>query len=101
LGSDRSAHTDLERKPVVLQYALKEPVMRTPKSRTAEPIEPAVVDTACHRLEQAMGCTYERAFDLLYGAAASQGGGLYQLARIVSRASDVKPFVRERGKFHH
>jgi hypothetical protein len=41
-----------------------------------------------------MGCSRERAFDLLYGAAASRGGELYELARLIAQASDAKPYVQ-------
>jgi hypothetical protein len=59
----------------------------------------AVLHTACRRLERELGCSSERAFDLLYGAASSQGGGLYELAGIIARASDVKPYVLALEKY--
>ncbi len=57
------------------------------------------MQTACTRLEQELGCSTERALDLLYGAANSQGGGLYELAGIIARARDVKPYVHALQKF--
>jgi hypothetical protein len=69
------------------------------KKRQAEKVDPAVMDTACRRLEAELGCSEERALNLLYGAAASQGGGLYELAHIIARAIDVKPYINALEKF--
>ncbi len=63
-------------------------------------VDPAVMQTACRRLEQELGCSTERAFDLLYGCANSQGGGLYELASIIAHARDVKPYVNALEKYH-
>ncbi len=73
--------------------------MKTARKRQVESVDPAIMDTACRRLEQELGCSEERAFNLLYGAAASQGGGLYELARIIARANDVKPYINALEKY--
>ncbi len=69
------------------------------KKRHVEQVDPTVMDTACRRLEQELGCSEERALNLLYGAAASQGGGLYELAHIIARANDVKPYINALEKY--
>ncbi len=63
--------------------------------------DPDVLQMACQRVQQVLGCSEERAFDLLYGAAAAQGGGLYELARILTRAHDVTPYLRALEKFRN
>ncbi len=69
------------------------------RKRHVEPVDPTIMDTACRRLEQELGCSEERALNLLYGAAASQGGGLYELAHIIARANDVRPYINALEKY--
>ncbi len=61
--------------------------------------DPKVVQAACDRLQEALGCSEERAFDLLYGAAASQGGGLYELASIIAHAIHPLAYVEALEKY--
>ena len=61
--------------------------------------DPKVVQAACDRLQQVLGCSEERAFDLLYGAAASQGGGLYELASIIAHAIYPLAYVEALQKY--
>ncbi len=51
----------------------------------ARKIDPGVLDTACRRLKNELGCSDERAFDLLYGwAADAEGKPVYGLAQVVA-----------------
>lgn len=69
------------------------------RQQSVAPVDPAVMQTACRRLEQELGCSTERALDLLYGCASSQGGGLYELASIIARANDVRPYANALDKY--
>ncbi len=51
----------------------------------AQKLDPGVLDTACRRLKNELGCSDERAFDLLYGwACGSEGKPTYGLAQVVA-----------------
>ncbi len=46
--------------------------------------EPGVLDTACRRIREELGCSDERAFDLLYGwVESSQNAPCHGLAQVV------------------
>ncbi len=61
---------------------------------------PEDIHVACRRIQESLGCTEERALDLLYGIAVSQGGGLYELAHILAQSRNPGPYVQALERYH-
>ncbi len=56
----------------------------------ARKIDPGVLDTACRRVKEELGCSDEQAFDLLYGWACNcKDAHVYGLAQMATRRNCV------------
>ncbi len=66
----------------------------------ARKLDSGVLDTACRRLKEELGCSDERAFDLLYGWAADcKDKPVYGLAQVVARGNCLE-YLRKTHKKH-
>lgn len=59
-------------------------------TRQPRQIAPGVLDTACRQLRQELGCSDERAFEILYGwAETCKNAQAFGLTHIVTRVATL------------
>ncbi len=59
-------------------------------------IDTGVLDTTCRRLKQELGCSDERAFELLYGWCVEKEAHSFGLTQVAARATPI--VVRSKKK---